>query len=291
MIDPNYFSLLRMKLAATLYDASSCEAWPWCTASECCEPVYYYLEHLGVELTREHPGSAEYVYTDFEPFEVAEVLEAIFKMAELGNLHQGDVLRDIEVTSEIVDLLGQNEGAWIDKLGKVGGASHRTWRERESVVQFVYELLEIAIPDTYLAQLPIFGDSLGEDSEDHFTSDTSFEDHESEVFQDPSALNVEERIVLIDKLWVPEWSASLPKSSRRVIGLVLAAIDGRPYAKPFVPNINPHVGTVVIWPIEIVKAFGVTEAEAKVAIDGAMRSIVRMAPLYGDSTPPFSSDT
>ena len=91
MLDPNYFSLLRMKLAATLYDASSCEAWPWCTASECCEPVYYYLEHLGVELTREHPGSAEYVYTDFEPFEVAEVLEAIFKMAELGNLHQGDV--------------------------------------------------------------------------------------------------------------------------------------------------------------------------------------------------------
>lgn len=291
MIDPNYFSLLRMKLAATLYDASSCEAWPWCTASECCEAVYHYLEHLGVELTREHPGSAAYVYSDFEPYEVAGVLEAIFKMAELGNLHQGDVLRDIEVIREMADLLGRNEGAWLSKLAKIGDASHHTWRQRETVVQFVYELLEIALPDSYLAQEPIPHDSFDEDSEDHFTSDSSFDDHESEVFQDPSALNVEERIVLIDELWVPEWSAQLPKSSRRVIGLILAAIDGRPYATPFASNINPRVGTVVIWPIEIVKAFGVTEAEAKVAIDGAMRSISHMAPLYGDSTSPFSSDT
>lgn len=130
------------------------------------------------------------MYTDFEPIEVVEVLEAVFKMAELGNLHQGDVLRDIEVTSETVDLLGRNEGAWIDKLAKLGAARHRTWRERESVVQFVYELLEIAIPDTYLAQLPVFGDSFDEDSEVHFTSDTSFNDQELEVFQEPNALNV-----------------------------------------------------------------------------------------------------
>ena len=278
-----------MKLAATLYDASSCEAWPWCTASECCEPVYLYLDYLGVKLTREHPGSAEYVYSDFEPFEVVGVLEAIFKMAELGNLHQGDVLRDIEVTSEIVDLLGQNEGAWIDKLAKIGDASHHTWSRRESVVQFVCELLKIAIPDTYLAQLPIFGDSLDEDSEDHFTSDTSFNDHGLEVFQDPSALNVEERIVLIDNLWVPEWSASLPKSSRRVIGLVLAAIDGRPYAAPFVPNINRSNTPAIGWPIEIEKAFGVTELDAKVAIHGAW-GIVN-GRLNSDFTPPFYFDT
>ena len=290
MIDPNYFSLLRMKLAATLYDASSCEAWPWCTASECCEPVYHYLEHLGVELTREHPGSAEYVYTDFEPFEVVEVLEAVFKMAELGNLHQGDVLRDIEVTSEIVDLLGQNEGAWIDKLAKIGDANHHTWSRRESVVQFVCELLKIAIPDTYLAQLPVFWESLGEVSEDHFTSDTSFDDHELGVLQDPSALNVEERIVLIDKLWVPEWSAQLPKSSRRVIGLILAAIDGRPYATPFVPNFRGFESPLLVgFPIKIEQAFGITEAEAEVAIHGAW-GIVN-GRLSSDFTPPFFFDT
>jgi len=51
------------------------------------------------------------------------------------------------------------------------------------------------------------------------------------------------------------------------------------------------VGTVVIWPIEIVQAFGVTEAEARVAIDGAMRSIVNMPQLHGDFTPPFYFDT
>jgi hypothetical protein len=248
------------------------------------------LEYLGVELTREHPGSAEYVYTDFEPFEVAEVLEAIFKMAELGNLHQGDVLRDIEVTSEIVDLLGRNEGAWIDKLGKVGGASHRTWRERESVVQFVYELLEIAIPDTYLAQLPIFGDSLGEDSEDHFTSDTSFDGHESEVFQDPSALNVEERIVLIDKLWVPEWSASLPKSARRLIGLVLAAIDGRPYATPFVTVDGNLIEHYVEMNIDLGNAFGFSDDETTQALRKAMSGILEIHNSAG-TTPPFIFNT
>jgi len=282
-----------MKLAATLYDASSCEAWPWCTASECCEPVYHYLEHLGVELTREHPGSAEYVYSDFEPFEVAEVLEAAFKMAELGNLHQGDVLRGIEVTSEIVDLLrkpGKNESAWIDELAKIGDGSYDTWSRQQSVVQFVCELLAIAIPDTYLTQLPAFADFIDENSEDHFTSDTSFDDPEFEDFQDPGVLNVEERIVLIDKLWVPEWSASVPKSSRRVIGLILAAIDGRPYAKPFVPNFRgteppPLVG----FPIKIEQALGITETEAEVAFHGAW-GIVN-GRMNSDFTPPFYFDT
>lgn len=99
--------------------------------------------------------------------------------------------------------------------------------------------------------------------------------------------------MLIDKLWVPEWSSSLPKSSRRVIGLVLAAIDGRPYAKPFVPEVGGYVGhgtPVVGFPIKIEQAFGVIEAEAERAISGALDGFFKFE-AQGDFTPPFRFNT
>ena len=211
-------------------------------------------------------------------------------MTEFGRLQYPNIFDGyLEIPFEIGELLEKNSGEWRKKLDKIAEGVEHTASQKISVVEFVYELLEIAIPDTYLAQLPTFGESLGEDSEDHFTSDTSLDDLELEVFQDPSALNVEERIVLIDKLWVPEWSAQLPKSSRRVIGLILAAIDGRPYATPFVPNIHPRDTPAIGWPIEIEKAFGVTEVDAKVAIHGAW-AIVN-GRLNTDFTPPFYFDT
>ena len=70
---------------------------------------------------------------------------------------------------------------------------------------------------------------------------------------------------------------------------MLAAIDGRPYAKPFVPNIDPHDRPAVGWPIEIAKAFGVTELDAKNAIYGAWE-IVNDS-LNDEFTAPFYFNT
>ena len=187
----------------------------------------------------------------------------------------------------------KNSGEWREKLDKIAEGAAHTASQKISVIEFVYELLEIALPDSYLAQEPVPYDPVdedSEDSEDQFTSDTSFDDPEFEVFQDPGVLNVEERIVLIDKLWVPEWSASLPKSSRRVIGLVLAAIDGRPYAKPFVPNFRGNEPPPLVgFPIKIEQALGITETEAEVAFHGAW-GIVN-GRMNSDFTPPFYFDT
>ena len=290
MIDRKEFPSLRIELAVALYDAAGCEAWPWCTDPHGCFDLYLLLEKVGLNVTRESAGRVEYIYPSIAPFEVSPVLDVIFQMTEFGRLQYPNIFDGyLEIPFEIGELLEKNSGEWRKKLDKIAEGVEHTASQKISVVEFVYELLEIAIPDTYLAQLPIFGESLGEDSEDHFTSDTSLDDLELEVFQDPSALNVEERIVLIDKLWVPEWSASLPKSSRRVIGLVLAAIDGRPYAKPFVPNIDPHDRPAVGWPIEIAKAFGVTELDAKNAIYGAWE-IVNDS-LNDEFTAPFYFNT
>ena len=289
MIDRKEFPSLRIELAVALYDAAGCEAWPWCTDPHGCFDLYLLLEKVGLNVTRESAGRVEYIYPSIAPFEVSPVLDVIFQMTEFGRLQYPNIFDGyLEIPFEIGELLEKNSLHFMLLKQQQEGVEH-TASQKISVVEFVYELLEIAIPDTYLAQLPIFGESLGEDSEDHFTSDTSLDDLELEVFQDPSALNVEERIVLIDKLWVPEWSASLPKSSRRVIGLVLAAIDGRPYAKPFVPNIDPHDRPAVGWPIEIAKAFGVTELDAKNAIYGAWE-IVNDS-LNDEFTAPFYFNT
>ena len=108
MIDPKEFPRLRMELAVALYDAAGCDAWPWCTDPEGCEAVYLLLEKVGLNVTRESVGEVEYAYPSIAPFEVAGVLEAVFTMAELGNLQSRDVLSNIEVTAEMVDLLNKS---------------------------------------------------------------------------------------------------------------------------------------------------------------------------------------
>jgi len=290
MIDRKEFPRTRMELAVALYDAAGCKDWPWCTDPNGCLNLYLLLEKVGLNVTRESAGRVEYVYPSIAPFDVSPVLDVIFQMTEFGRLQYPNIFDGYqEIPFEIGELLEKNSGEWRRKLDKIAEGVEHTASQKISVIEFVYELLEIALPDSYLAQLPVFGNFMDEDSEDHFTSDTSFDDPEFEDFQDPGVLNVEERIVLIDKLWVPEWSASIPKSSRRVIGLILAAIDGRPYAKPFVPNIDPHDRPAVGWPIEIAKAFGVTEAEAKVSIYGAWQ-IVNDS-LNDNFTAPFYFNT
>ena len=293
MIDRKEFPSLRRELAVALYDAAGCGDWPWCTDPQGCLGLYLLLEKVGLTVTRESAGRVEYTYPSIAPFEVSPVLDVIFQMTEFGRLQYPNIFDGyLEIPFEIGELLEKNSGAWRKKLDKIAEGVEHTASQKITVIEFVCELLEIALPDSYLAQESVPYDSFdedSEDSEDHFTSDTSFDDHESDVFQDPSALNVEERIVLIDKLWVPEWSAQVPKSSRRVIGLILAAIDGRPYAKPFVPNIDPHDRPAVGWPIEIAKAFGVTELDAKVAIYGAWE-IVNDS-LNDDFTAPFYFNT
>jgi hypothetical protein len=293
MIDRKEFPSLRIELAVALYDAAGCEAWPWCTDPHGCFDLYLLLEKVGLNVTRESAGRVEYVYPSIAPFEVSPVLDVIFQMTEYGRLQYPNIFDGyLEIPFEIGELLERNSGEWRKKLDKIAEGVAHTASQKISVIEFVYELLEIALPDSYLAQESVPYDSFDEDSEDtedHFTSDTSFDDPEFEVFQDPGVLNVEERIVLIDRLWVPEWSASIPKSSRRVIGLILAAIDGRPYAKSFVPNIDPGDRHAVGWPIEIAKAFGVTEAEAKVSIYGAWE-IVNDS-LNDDFTAPFYFNT
>jgi hypothetical protein len=150
--------------------------------------------------------------------------------------------------------------------------------QKISVIQFVSEMLEIALPDSHLAHCPPQSDDFDESSP--FSNDPVVAE----------TLNVEERLLLIDKPWVPDWPSPLPKSARRLIGLVLAAIDGRSYATAFVTVDGNLIEHYVEMNIDLRNAFGFSEDGAMQALCKAMSGILEIHNSSG-TTPPFIFDT
>jgi hypothetical protein len=198
-------------------------------------------------------------------------------MTEFSGLREPNIFEGfLEIPQEIGELLEANNGAWREDLQKIRNAKRRSSAQKISVIQFVSEMLEIALPDSYLEHCPPHPDGFDESS--LLSSDTAVAD----------TLNTEERLLLIDKLWVPEWSAPLPKSARRLIGLILAAIDGRPYATPFVEIWGSD--RPLVLPINLERAFGISENEASTALSKAISGLLEVA-LHEDFVPPFDFNT
>ena len=80
-------------------------------------------------------------------------------------------------------------------------------------------------------------------------------------------LSVEERILLIESRWIPLWAGSHTQTAQRFVGLVAAAIAGRPWAETFVrfdSRDRNLVGcTFDLW----AQALGVSQREARYLID------------------------
>jgi hypothetical protein len=70
-------------------------------------------------------------------------------------------------------------------------------------------------------------------------------------------LSVEERLVLLDQLWVPAWAERLSATARRMAALVEAALEGRPYVGGFARELDsssmPLVGPWSLrdWAVEL----------------------------------------
>jgi hypothetical protein len=200
-------------------------------------------------------------------------------MTEYGGLREPNIFEGfLEIPQEIGELLEANNGAWRKELQKIRDAKRRSSVQQKSVIQFVNEMLEIALPDSYLEDCPPHPDGFDESAS--FSNDSTIID----------TLNVEERLLLIDKLWVPDWSAPLPKSARRLIGLVLAAIDGRPYATPFVTVLEAYDRPMVECNIDVERAFGFSQDEATRAFTAAISGIFRL-PKEANVPMPFDFNT
>jgi hypothetical protein len=265
---------LRLQLATALYEAAGCKEWPLCTEAGGCGDVYHLLPEVGLTF---HPDErVDYRYPSIAPWEIRDVLYTIFTMTEYGGLREPNIFEGfLEIPQEIGELLEANNSAWREELQKIRDAKKRTSKQKISVIQFVSEMLEVALPDSYLELCPPNPDGSVEHSS--FSSDTVVAD----------TLNVEERLLLIDKLWIPDWSSPLPKSARRLIGLVLAAIDGRPYATPFVTVLSAYDRPMVECNVDVEKAFGFSEDEATRAFTAAVSSIFR---LPGEANVPIPFD-
>ena len=268
---------LRLQLAEALYDAAGCKEWPLCTELGGCADVYRLLPEVGLTF---HPDErVDYRYPSIAPWDMRDVLYTIFTMTQYGGLRKPEIFEGfLEIPQEIGELLEANNGAWRDELRKIAETKRRSSVQQKSVVQFVNEMLEIALPDSYLEDCPPHPDGFDETSS--FSSDTTIVD----------TLNVEERLLLIDKLWVPEWSAPLPKSARRLIGLVLAAIDGRPYATPFVTVLEAYDRPMVECNVDVERAFGFSQDEATRAFTAAISGIFRL-PNEANVPIPFDFNT
>ena len=271
------FPTLRLQLAEALYEAAGCKQWPACTAPGGCASVYHLLSEVGLTFHPDEPVA--YRYPSIANWGMKDVIDTIFTMARYGGLQKPNIFDGfLEIPKEIGQLLEANNGAWRDELQKIRDAKRQTSKQKISVIQFVSEMLEIALPDSYLAHCPPQSDDFGESSSkssDPVVAET---------------LNVEERLLLIDKLWIPDWSSPLPKSARRLIGLVLAAIDGRPYATPFVTVDGNLIEHYVEMNIDLRNAFGFSEDEATQALRKAMSGILEIHNSAG-TTPPFIFNT
>lgn len=270
------FPSLRLQLAEALYEAAGCKQWPACTAPGGCASVYHLLPEVGLTY---HPDErVDYRYPSIAPWDRHLVLTVIFNLVEFGNLQMPNIFDGfMEVPSEIGELLERYDGAWRTELGKIAQAKRRTTAHKQSIIQFVCELLEIALPDSFLELCPPQWDD-HDDSSSLPIGETALD-----------TLNVEERLLLIDKLWIPDWSASLSKSVRRVIGLVLAAIDGRPYATPFVEIWGAGRRPLVL-PKNLELAFGISEDEASAAWGKAIFGVIELT-KNEDFVPPFDFNT
>ena len=268
---------LRLQLATALYEAAGCKEWPLCTEAGGCADVYHLLPEVGLTY---HPDErVDYRYPSIAPWEMRDVLYTIFTMTEYGGLREPDIFEGfLEIPQEIGELLEANNGAWREELQRIRDAKRRTSKQKISVIQFVSEMLEVALPDSYLEHCPPNPDGSVEHSS--FSSNTVFAD----------TLNVEERLLLIDKLWIPDWSSPLPKSSRRLIGLVLAAIDGRPYATPFVNVLDAYDRPMVECNVDVERAFGFSQDEATRAFTAAISGIFRL-PNEANVPIPFDFNT
>lgn len=257
------FKSLRLQFAEAIYAASE------------CADVYHLLPEVGLTY---HPDErVEYRYPSIAPWDLSAILTTIFALVEFGNFRKKNIFDGFyEVPSEVGELLERNDGAWRIEIEEIAQAKRRTAAQQQSIIHFVGELLELALPDSYLEQCPPWAEQLGE-----FSSLPK-----DETALDP--LNVEERLLLIDKLWIPEWSAPLSKSARRLIGLVLAAIDGRPYATPFIEIWG--VERPLVLPKNIELAFGLSEVEASTALSKAISGLLELA-LHEDFVPPFDFNT
>ena len=268
---------LRLQLATALYDAAGCKEWPLCTEAGGCADVYRLLPEVGLTF---HPDErVDYRYPSIAPWDMRDVLYTIFTMTEYGGLREPNIFEGfLEIPQEIGELLEANNGAWREDLQKIRNAKRRSSVQQKSVIQFVNEMLEIALPDSYLEDCPPHPDGFDETSS--FSNDTTI------VY----TLNVEERLLLIDKLWIPDWSAPLPKSARRLIGLVLAAIDGRPYATPFVNVLDAYDRPMVECNIDVERAFGFSQDESTRAFTAAVGGIFRF-PKEANVPIPFDFNT
>ena len=270
-------SPLRLQLAEALYDAAGCKEWPWCTEAGGCADVYHLLPEVGLTFHPDEP--VDYRYPSIATWDMKINLETIFTMTQYGGLRKPEIFEGfLEIPQEIGELLDANNGAWRDVLQKIRDTKRRTPAQKTSVIQFVSEMLEIALPDSYLAHCPPqSADSVEYSS---FSSDPVV----------AITLNVEERLLLIDKLWIPDWSAPLPKSARRLIGLVLAAIDGRPYATPFVNVQDTYDRPMVECNVDVEAAFGFSQDEATRAFTAAVSGIFRL-PNEANLPIPFDFNT
>jgi hypothetical protein len=272
-----HFPSLRLQFAEALYAAAGCKEWPLCTEEGGCADVYHLLPEVGLTFHTDEP--VNYRYPSIAPWELKPVLDTLFTMTRFSTLREPNIFEGFqEIPREIGELLEVNDGAWREELGRIAKAKRRSSAHQKSVIQFVSEMLEIALPDSYLDQCP--------PQPDDFVEDPSLS-LDSEVVD---TLNAEERLLLIDNLWIPEWSAPLPKSARRLIGLVLAAIDGRPYATPFVTVDGNHIEHYVEMSIDLVKAFGFSEDESMQALRKAMSGILEIHNAAG-TTAPFTFNT
>ena len=268
---------LRLQLATALYEAAGCKEWPLCTEAGGCADVYHLLPEVG--LTYHSDERVDYRYPSIAPWEMRDVLYTIFTMTEYGGLREPNIFEGfLEIPQEIGELLEANNGAWRGELQKIRDAKRRTSKQKISVIQFVSEMLEVALPDSYLEHCPPNPDGSVEHSS--FSSNTVVAE----------TLNVEERLLLIDKLWIPDWSSPLPKSARRLIGLVLAAIDGRPYATSFVTVLNAYDRPMVECNVDVEKAFGFSQDEATRAFTAAVNGVFRL-PGKANAPIPFDFNT
>ena len=268
---------LRLQFAEALYEAAGCKEWPLCTEAGGCADVYHLLPEVGLTFHPDEPVA--YRYPSIANWGMKDVIDTIFTMARYGGLQKPNIFDGfLEIPKEIGQLLEANNGAWRDELQKIRDSKRRTSAQKISVIQFVSEMLEIALPDSYLAHcLP---------QSDDFDESSSFS-------KDPvvaETLNVEERLLLIDKLWIPDWSSPLPKSARRLIGLVLAAIDGRPYATPFVNVLDAYDRPMVECNVDVERAFGFSQDEATRAFTAAISGIFRL-PNEANVPIPFDFNT
>ena len=272
-------SQLRLRLAEALYNAAGCKEWPLCTDPAGCEAVYHLLPELGVTLENPPDRRVDYSFPSIAPWELKPVLDTIFAMAEYGTLRLPNIFEGwLEIPFEIGQLLEANNDAWREELLRLEKVKERTSAQKMVVVQFIREMLEIAIPDSYLELCPLLSDESFEYTA--FSTDTAVAD----------TLNTEERLLLIDRLWIPDWSSPLPKSSRRLIGLVLAAIDGRPYATPFVNVQDTFQRPMVDCNVDVENAFGFSQDEATRAFAASVSGILRL-PQEANVPIPFDFNT